>query len=92
MTYLLPRPLPGSAGGTRGLPKASVPSLLRQSGQYHFARRAGICVMPTHSKWNHSLSHWGGQYMAGRREAELRVSVYEGVVRRTLLSQEIIWP
>jgi hypothetical protein len=56
-TYLLPRPLPGKEGGTLGLPKASVPSFSRQSGQYHFALRAGICVMPTHSKWNHSLSH-----------------------------------
>lgn len=59
-TYLLPRPRPGKEGGILGLPKASVPSFSRQSGQYHLALRAGICVMPTHSKWNHSLSHcWG---------------------------------
>jgi hypothetical protein len=54
----LPR-LPGSVGGTLGLPLASTPNSLRQLGQYHLARRAGRSsgVMLTHSRWNHSVSH-----------------------------------
>jgi len=96
-TYLLPRPLPGSEGGTLGLPNASVPSFSRQSGQYHFALRAGICVMPTHSKWNHSLSHCGRFVSIARpgwipicRGTGKEMNVARG--RLTLLSQLIIWP
>jgi hypothetical protein len=97
-TYLLPRPLPGKEGGTLGLPNASVPSFSRQSGQYHFALRAGICVMPTHSKWNHSLSHcWSFVSMSSLnrakvRRVEMRKKMTIGGKRLTLLSQLIIWP
>jgi hypothetical protein len=34
-----------------------MPRVTRHSGQYHFVVRAGSCSRPTHSQWNHSLSH-----------------------------------
>lgn len=39
-------------------PFSPMPRVILQSGQYHFVVLGGISFKPTHSRWNHSFSHW----------------------------------
>lgn len=69
-----------------------MPSFSRQSGQYHFARRPGISstVMPTHLKWNHSLSQLLSQEIMSPYAMSLQIQYLSS--SESFSSTSLGWP